>query len=105
MEAVMQDKPQFGTIKAKKLLDEEGSKVTVEEKLVNGQVNRPVRKYFEIKTRVRDQKEEHATYIAFSDSIRNDNSKLDPDFRIEKSALGNEKGFYYVVSCYTQLEY
>lgn len=101
----MQDKPLFGTIKETQLLDDDGSKVTTEEKYRAGQVNRPVRKYFEIKTRVRDQNEEHAAYIAFSDSIKTDKSLLDPAFRIETTSLGDDKGFYYVVSCYTQLEY
>lgn len=101
----MEGKQMFGTQKTTNLLDDDGSRVTVEENIVAGKVNRPVRKYYEIKTRVHSQKDEHAAYLSFSDEIQHDKSLLDPSWRIENSSLGKEKGFYYVIKCYTQLEY
>lgn len=101
----MDKTPTYGTVRRTKLLDDDGSKVTIEEKFVAGTLNRPVRNHYEIKSRVTSQKEEHALYLAFSDDINSDTTKLDPSFKIEKTQLGKEKGFYYVVTCYTRLEY
>lgn len=96
---------QFGTTKTTNVIDSEGSTVTTEQKYVKGKVNDIVRKYYEVKVRVHNQKEEHEAYVAFSEAVSNDKSMLDPAFRIEHTKLGNDNGYYYVVECYTKLEY
>lgn len=95
----------FGTTEATKLLDDDGSKETTTENYRAGQVVRPIRKRYEIKTRVHNQKDEQQAYLEFSDELARDKSKLDPVFKIERSNIGDKNGYYYVVSCYSMLEY
>lgn len=96
---------QFGTQKTTKVLDNNGSTITTEEKYVKGKPNNIVRRYYEVKVRVHNQKEEHEAYVSFSDAISKDKSMREPAFRIEHNKLGDESGYYYVVECYTKLEY
>lgn len=95
----------YGNTQTTVILDNNGSTITSEENIVAGKINRPIRKRYELKVRVHSQQEEHEAYLKFSDDLANDKTKLDPAFRIDKTKLGNENGYYYVVNCYTQLEY
>lgn len=95
----------YGAEHTTKVIDDDGSTVTTKENKVAGEVVRPVRKYYEIKTRVHNQKEEHEAYIKFSDEFAHDKSMLDTTVKIERSKVGDTNGYYYVVKCYTQLEY
>lgn len=96
---------QYGTATTTQILDENGSTEITTEKYVKGIINKPVRKAYEIKTRVKSQAEEHEAYINFSDSLSRDKSKLEPSFKIERSKIGDDNGYYYVVECYSVLEY
>lgn len=94
---------QFGKESEAKTLDENGSTVTTVRDFLNGEVKRPIKKHYEIRVRVTNQKEEQQEYLEFSDDVNRDPSKLDPYFRLEKSALGKQNGYYYVIKCYTVL--
>lgn len=96
---------EYGATKTTQVLDDQGSTETIVENFHGGDVVKPVRKMYEVKTRVRSQKEEHAVYLDFSDEILRNKTMLDPSFRIEHTKVGNENGFYYTVKCYTVLVY
>lgn len=96
---------EYGTLETTHILDNNGSTVTKEVNYVKSETNKPVRNKYRIKKRVHNQREEHEAYIEFSNDISRDKSKLDPAFQIERTKLGNDNGYYYVVLCYTQLEY
>ncbi len=83
-------------------LDENGSTLTVEYNVKDYKTMKPIRKYFEYRERVKDKKEETVEYIKFSDMVAD---KLDAAFRIEHTKDGDDKGYYYVVKCYTELSY
>ena len=96
---------QFGTTKTTMVLNDNGSTATEIENVFNGNVVRPVRKMYEIKTRVTCQQQELEAYLAFSDENMRDRTRLDPYFRIDRTKAGNDNGYYYVTSCYTTLVY
>lgn len=98
-------KPKFGMVETKQVIDTDGSTVTTTEKLRKGIVNPPVRRYYEMRKRVASEKDEFEEYAEFSLDIRNDKSMIEPAFRIERSKVGDLEGYYYVVRCYTRLEY
>jgi hypothetical protein len=93
----------FGVEKETTTLDDSGSTVTVERKWMNSTIVKPVRRYYEHRVKVKDKKEEFAEYIKFSDGLTKD--KLDPAFRVEHTKHGDETGYYFVVKCYTTLDY
>jgi hypothetical protein len=95
----------FGNTKTTNILDDKGSTVTLEKNIVNNEVKKPIRQHYEWKTRVHNQIEEHQAYLSFSDELAHDKTMLDPSFRIEKTKIGNDNGYYYVIRAYTQLEY
>lgn len=95
----------YGAQKTTQVIDDNGSTITTAKNIVNDEVVRPVRQYYEVKTRVHNEREEHEAYIEFSDDLRKDKSMLDPNWRIERSKIGNDNGYYYVVRCWTCLEY
>lgn len=96
---------EFGTTKTTIILDDNGSTETIIENYHSSEIIKPVRKSYEIKLRVRNQEEEHRAYIDFSDELQRDKTMLDPCFKLEFTKLGRENGFYYVVKCFTQLQY
>lgn len=91
----------YGKQKETNTLDENGSTVTKETNFVDHKTVNPVRKRYEIRQRVADKKEEMTEYLKFSDSL--DGTKLDPEFRLEFPSVPGT--YYYVVKCYTELEY
>ncbi len=93
----------FGTISETRTLDGNGSTVKVERKYVDGTVNKPVRRYYQYRTKVNNKKEEMTEYMKFSDSL--DETKLDPGFSIERTTHGNVNGYYFVIKSYTLLDY
>lgn len=98
-------KVDYGDRVVTKLLDEEGSKTVTNEKYMAGKLLTPLHVRYFIRHKVHDQKEEHTSYLAFSDEILKNKNKLDPEFRIEHTIASDAKGYYYTVHCYTQLEY
>lgn len=95
----------FGKTEETRVLDDNGSTVREEINIRASVPTMPIRKHYEIKKKVYNQGQEHAEYIQFSDDLVKDKSMLDPSFRIEHSTIGDETGYYFVVWCYTRLEY
>lgn len=95
----------FGKKESTQVIDENGSTATRSLNIRDGEPVKPSRVRYEIKKRVTNSLEEQEAYYTFSKDFNNDKSKLDPEFRIEYTKIGREHGYYYVVSCYTQLEY
>lgn len=93
----------YGKERSTTTLDDNGSTQTEERNIVDYQTVNPIRKYYEYRVKVKDKKEEMTEYLKFTDSL--DESKLDPNFKIERSKHGNDNGYYFVVKCYTELEY
>lgn len=96
---------EYGKKEITEVLDEEGSKRTQSLNVVKGVASRPVRVRYEIRKRVSSDLEEQEAYFNFSREFNNDKSMLDPAFCIDKSKVGDANGYYYVVCCYTRLEY
>lgn len=74
----------------------------VQKNVIRGEVKLPVRKRYEERFRVQNQKEELEQYLKFSDEVNNDKTMLDPAWRIERIPKTTD---YYVIRCYTKLEY
>ncbi len=90
----------FGKITETKI---DGNKTEIVQKnVVKGEVKLPLRRRYEERFRVRDQKEELELYLEFSDELKKDHSMLDPVWRVERIAKSTD---YYVIKCYTKLEY
>lgn len=90
----------FGKITETKI---DGNKTEIVQKnVIKGEVRLPVRRRYEERFRVQNQKEELELYLSFSDELDKDRSMLDPAWRIERIPKNND---YYVVKCYTKLEY
>lgn len=90
----------FGKITETKI---DGNKTEIVQKnVIKGEVKFPVRRRYEERFRVQSQKEELERYLKFSDELDKDRSMLDPAWRIERIP---KKDDYYVVKCYTRLEY
>lgn len=90
---------EFGKISESKV---KGDTVeTTEKNMLHGRVKFPVRRRFEERIKVNNQKEELEQYLAFSDELQRDKKMLDPGWRIEPSKSGG----YYVIKSYTRLEY
>lgn len=96
---------QFGTEETTRVIDSNGSTETLVENIRDWETVKPSRRKFAIRKKVTSQAQEFEEYYAFSDELAKDKSKLEPAFRIERSKVGDDNGFYYVVRCYTQLEY
>jgi hypothetical protein len=67
--------------------------------------SKPVRHRFKIREKVTNQREEHEAYVKFSDDLKQDPTMLEPAFEIEHTKAGKDAGYYFVVKCYTKLEY
>lgn len=101
----MPHKINFGKKETTSVLDGHGSTKTENENIIKGESITPKRVRYEIKKRVHNKREEQEAYLLFSTDVVDDPKKLDPDFKIERSKVGNASGYYYAVSCYTVLEY
>jgi len=97
-------KIEFGKEQEKRIIDENGSTSTTTTNYVAGLEKFPIRRSYEIRTRVLNQNEEHKAYMSFSDEINRDKSMLDPYFKIEHSLEGDKVGYYYATKCFTRLE-
>lgn len=90
----------FGKITETKI---DGNKTEIVQKnVIRGEVKLPVRRRYEERFRVQSQKEELELYLKFSDELDKDRTMLDPDWRIERIPKHDD---YYVIKCYTRLEY
>lgn len=96
---------QYGTTETSVVIDDNGSTETQIENIRDGAVVLPVKRRYQIKTRVHSRIEEKGVYDKFSLDIETDLSKLDPEFKIERSKIGDQNGYYYTVQCYTKLVY
>lgn len=95
----------YGTTETTKVIDSNNSTETTAQNIKNNEIVMPVRKRYEIRKRVSSQEQEHHEYTLFSNELSIDKAMLDPSFKIERSRSGDDKGYYYVVRCYTLLEY
>lgn len=98
-------KIQFGKISTTRV---EGNLTShVETNMVDGTAVAPKRVRYEERVRVKNAREEQEEYLRFSDFIhRHPHSNLlTPEFRIEYSRSGQKDGYYYVVKCWSCLEY
>lgn len=80
-------------------------RVTTEQNFIAGAVSAPVRRYYEERVRVSDQKEEFEEYLKFSDELKNRPYMVDPAWRIEFGPKNRTDGYYYCVKCWTELDY
>ncbi len=96
---------QFGKIKTTKVNGDVTSHT--ETNIVDGSPSAPVRKRYEERVRVHNAKEEQEEYLKFSDFVHAHPNidLLNPEFRIEFSKQGQQSGYYYVVKCWSCLEY
>lgn len=95
---------QYGSEKTQTILDADDSTETIERNIVDFKITGPIRHRFEKRVKVTNAKDEMTEYLRFSDMLDDGKTKLDPEFRIEYTAQGKVKGFYYVVKCWTELE-
>lgn len=96
---------QFGTKQASEVIDANGSTKTVKEDYRDGEAKKPIRVEYKLRSRVTSADEERQAYLDFSKLLEYDPALLDPAFLIEHSVAGKKGGYYYVVRCYTRLEY
>lgn len=98
-------KIQFGKIKMTKI---DGNITShVETNMVNGAAVTPRRARYEERVRVHNAREEQEEYLRFSDFVHSHPNAdlLSPEFRIEFSKQGQKEGYYYIVKCWSCLEY
>lgn len=96
---------QYGTDETTRIIDESGSTETVVENYVDWEIKKPSRHVFEFRKKVTNQEQEMQEYYKFSEEVNRDPKKLEPAFKIERSALGVKNGYYYVVCRYMVMEY
>lgn len=90
---------QYGKYFEQNTFDDEGSTVTRETTIVNGE-HTDLKKRYEVRVRVSNEKEELAEYLKFRAETK-DMAKC--EFRIEHTAAANDKGFYYVIKCWNEI--
>lgn len=95
----------FGTEEVTKIIDEQGSTETASINYREGIPNTPMRRRYMFRERVYTREEEEQMYKDFSKELANKPERMDAAFLIEKTIEGGKGGFYYVVKCYTLLEY
>jgi hypothetical protein len=93
----------YGLERITTTLDENGSTLTTITNIREFKEVKPTRKYFEIREKVTDKKQEMTEFLKFSESM--DDKKLDPAFKLERTRDGDEKGYYYVIKCWTEVIY
>lgn len=89
----------YGKYFEESTLDEEGSIVTRETTMVNSEPT-DVKKRYEMRVRVHDEKEELTEFLKFRAETKD---KPKCEFRIEHTAIGNQQGFYYVIKCWNEI--
>ena len=96
----------FGTEAVTSILDENGSTSTAKITYNNGQPKLPVRRSYNFRERVRSTEEANAKYIEFAQELEDNPHMLDPTWLPkERSKVGDDAGYFYVVKGYTLLEY
>ena len=95
----------FGKIGETELLDDNGSTVRIETNFREGKPIKPRRKYFEIRIRVTNRKEQDEACVRYFDELDNNERMLDPKWWLEDFELRKQKGYYYFVKAHTELEY
>lgn len=101
----MKGTPQYGSKDSTKILDEEGSTVTKTTNYKNYEVVSPERNRYKYRHRVTSSDDEDRVIKEFN-KLREENPRiLDPAIEYSHTADGNKNGYYYVITCYTILEY
>jgi transcription termination factor NusB len=96
----------FGVSKTTAFIDDNNSILSIEKKYHSGgEVARPIRKYFEINTKVHTERELHEWFLNFVKDVLNDKTKLDASIEFRHTKHGDEQGYYLAIACYTVLEY
>ena len=96
----------FGSGEVTSILDDNGSTATASIDYKAGKPKLPIRRHYKIRERVHSQAEEQEKYLQFSDELKSNHLLLDPLWLPkERSKDGDQNGYYYVVKCYTLLEY
>ena len=85
-------------------LDENGNVSEIEINIVDSKINYPISHTIEERKKVHNLEEEIEEYKKFSDKVQHSSDIINPAFKIEFSKAGREKGYYFVVKCYTKLE-
>ncbi len=91
-------KYQFYTETDKRVLDEQGSSITVIRKVHAG-MDKSIKRRYEVRVRVSDSKQELEEFLRFRAETED---KLDQSFNIEDYGLRKEKGHYYIIKCWTE---
>lgn len=95
----------YGSETVTELMDEEGSTMTTTTDYKAGQPKSPKRRKITARVRVFGRDAEREKYLEFSKELEDNPTWLDPNWSIERSLDGEKNGYYYVIKCYTLLEY
>lgn len=96
---------EFGKVKKTRVINTGGSTESRTTKYVKGLESLPRNVEYEIREKVRSQKEEQEVYLEFSEYCKkHQDTILNPHFKIEGSKFIKSKGYYYAVKCYGFLE-
>lgn len=93
----------YGGTETTYTLDEHGSTITDVRNFHGGNMIETCSKRYKLRVKVHNDREEQEEYAKFSKLISEDDTVIDPTFRIEKSKLTPQKGYYFVVKEYTVL--
>lgn len=94
----------FGSIEDTIPTDGQGSHILQTTSFKDSHPVGNVRRRYSQRHRVADQKQEFEQYLKYSDEMKNHrDTKLDPSFDLRFTKEGNEKGYYYVVWCWTEV--
>ncbi len=94
---------QYGTEEQTSILDSNGSTVDTIRNYKRGEVVKPIRRRFNIRQKVVTREDELKAYEEFSATL--DAFKKDPEFKVDKGPLNKGEAFYYVIKCWTTVEY
>jgi len=84
-------------------IDDNGSTKTIVKRWENEALQKPVRHRYEI--RHRTDKTNITAIEQLIKSLLADPAKLDASVKIERTKMGEQKGYYNLVECYTTLEF
>lgn len=95
----------FGEVNKTRVIDQEGSTATTQVIYTDGEPKMPQRVRYEFRSRVKNERQEQQEYLDFSNEVSSNLMMLDPIFKLERTKRTLENGYYYIVRCYTTLEY
>jgi len=95
----------YGSSEKTEILDDNGSTEATITQFYDGKQSRPVRHRYRIKRKVTSHLEEEEVFKEFMRERLTDKTILDPAIEFEYSPKGVKEGYYFVIKCYTKLEY